>query len=178
MGARDTGAGTRRWPRGASLAPPQGRALPGGVECRFLAVGTRGRTRVAAEPTLDGARKPNTTTTATTTRPTTTRTTITGPLTSTSPPRASRAGGPLAPGRETVPVAGDSMRTAEATPNPTPATTTTAPSGLGAREVETAAIPAIAMPTGRTAAMGTMPTTPAGSMPTTPAGSTSRGGPK
>src|SRR5215471_13334400 len=134
----------------ASLAPPQGRALPGGVEGRFLAVGTRGLTGVAAEPTLDGARKPTTTTTATTTRPTITRMTTTGPPTSTSPPRASRASGPLAPSRETVPAAGDAMRTAAATPNPAPATTTTAPSRPKARETGTAAIPTIAVPTGRT----------------------------
>src|SRR5215472_15657351 len=162
MGARDTGAGTRRWPRGASLAPPQGRAQPGGVECRFLAVGTRGLTGVAAEPTPDGARNPVTTTTATTTRPRITKTTITGPPTSISPPRASRAGGPLAPSRETVPVPWGATRTAAATPNPAPDTTNTAPSGPKAREGDTAVIPTIPTPTGRTAAMGAMTTTPAG----------------
>src|SRR5262245_21806460 len=148
----------------ASLAPPQGRALPGGVECRFLVVGTRGLTGVAAKPTLDGAQNPVMTTTATTTRPTITRTTITGPPTSTSPPRASRAGGRLAPSRETVPVARGATRTAAATPNPTPATTTTAPSGPAARKADTATILTIAMATGRTVAMGAMTTTPAGTI--------------
>ena len=106
--------------------------------------------------------EPTTTTTATTTRPTITGTTTTGPPTNTSPPRASRAGGPLAPSRETVLEAGDATRTAAATPNPGPVTTITAPSGLQAREARTAAIPTIAMATGRTAAMRAMTTTPAG----------------
>src|SRR5215831_15611232 len=77
-------------------------------------------------------------------------------------PEASRAGGPLAPCRETVPEAGDAMRTAAATPNPGSVTTITAPSRPQAGEADTAAIPTIAMATGRTAAMGAMTTTPAG----------------
>src|SRR5262244_2229064 len=41
---------------------------------------------------------------------------------------------PLAPSRETVPAARDAMQMAAATPNPAPATTTTAPSGAKTRE--------------------------------------------